>query len=230
VLCANGNTPISLAGLAAASTQPIIGNLAAAGPTMVTNTFIAAVPAPSNFCLPALCSTPSVRVGLPNGCDGFYWGSIAGGLTVSEGQNCLIFGGTVNGSILQIGGNLVVVGSTIKGDVTVLGGGTFSLGAATKIQGSLNVGLLPASSTTNQVCNVNVSGSVTYQLSAAPVDIGSSAACGNTVGGSLYVNATTAPVEADGNTVAGNLECLGNLSITGSGNAAKRKQGQCAGF
>jgi hypothetical protein len=43
-------------------------------------------------------------------------------------------------------------------------------------------------------------------------------------------NNTGSSTTVTGNNVANNLQCSGNTTITGSGNTAALKQGQCAAF
>jgi hypothetical protein len=131
------------------------------------------------------------------------------------------------------------------------GGGSFSINGST-ITGSLKVQQLPSSNLQNQVCNTTVGGDLQFQNNAAAVQIGSvSGVCaGNIIQGTLQVQNNKAATTLAANTVAGyldddnnggatqvtnnfignDLQCQNNKSITGSGNTAKQKQGQCAGF
>lgn len=89
------------------------------------------------------------------------------------------------------------------------------------------------------------------QNSATAVLIGAASGCaGNKVSGNLQVQNNTASTRIDSNTVGGNLtdqnntaatqvftnvitgqlQCSGNSSITGGGNTASSKKGQCAAF
>lgn len=156
----------------------------------------------------------------------------------------------MTGNITQTGGNLVLIGATVGGNVQVTGGGAFSLNT-TSIHNDLQIQNLPASAAQNQICGVNVGGNLVYQNSASPVEIGAATVCkGNTVGGDLQVHNNTAAASIFNNTVTGNLavqintapvmvfsnkvtnslQCGGNTTITGNGNSAQQKQGQCATF
>jgi len=184
-------------------------------------------------------------------CNGTFYGTFVGNLKVSAGQTCIFGGGGVTGNITQTGGSLILSGATVGGNVQVQGGGTFSFGGSARVLGNLQVQNLPASSVQNQVCGAVVNGNLTYQNSDAPVQIGADAICpGNTVGGDLQVGSNSAVVGIVGNRVAGNmqvqnntgsttvssnnvvknLQCSGNSTITGGGNTASQKQGQCAAF
>lgn len=94
-------------------------------------------------------------------------------------------------------------------------------------------------------------GNLTYQNSDALIEIGATTMCpGNTVGGNLQIGNKRAAVGIVGNIVGGNLQiqndagstlvfsnnvaknlqCSGNTTITGSGNSASQKQGECSGL
>jgi hypothetical protein len=53
---------------------------------------------------------------------------------------------------------------------------------------------------------------------------------GNIVKGNLQVQNDTGQTIVSNNNVAKNLQCSGNTTISGSGNTASQKQGQCAPF
>jgi hypothetical protein len=52
----------------------------------------------------------------------------------------------------------------------------------------------------------------------------------NTVSGNLQDQNNTAPTQVFTNSIGNNLQCSNNTSITGGGNTARSKQGQCATF
>jgi hypothetical protein len=135
--------------------------------------------------------------------------------------------------------------------VEVIGDGTYSIGPAASIAGNLQILGPCSSSSTNQVCGSSVSRNLLLQDSGAAALIGSATGCaGNTVGGNLQVQNNAGPTTIDSNVVGGNLldqnnpgatqvftntithnlQCSGNSSITGGGNTAARKLGQCASF
>ncbi|HWE50640.1 MAG TPA: putative Ig domain-containing protein, partial [Bryobacteraceae bacterium] len=184
------------------------------------------------------------------GCNGTYTGTFNGNIRLSSGQNCEFLSGGVNGNIQLTGGNLVLSNTTITGNVQVQQGGTYSIGPGTKIQGNLQVQNLPASAAQNQVCGTSVKGNLDFQNNGSAVQIGGPSCAANSIGGNLTVQNNTAATAAFGNSVSGNLQdqnntaptqifgntvgknllCQNNPSITGGGNTAKSKQGQCAAF
>jgi hypothetical protein len=102
------------------------------------------------------------------------------------------------------------------------------------------------------VCGTAILGILQFQANSSPVVIGSgSPACpGNTVGGNLVVNQNSGTTAIYNNTVGGSLldqsnskatqvffnhvtgilNCQNDAAITGGGNTAIQKQGQCATF
>jgi lysophospholipase L1-like esterase len=184
-------------------------------------------------------------------CNGTFSGTFVGNLNVSAGQTCMFVGGGVTGNITQTGGNLILSGTTVGGNVQVQSGGTVSITGFARIVGNLQIQNLRTSSVQNQICGASILGNLQYQNSNAPIEIGASTMCsGNTVGGNLQVVNNGGAVGIVGNTVTGNLQvvndsgsstvssnnvaknlqCSGNKTITGSGNYASQKQGQCAAY
>ena len=184
-------------------------------------------------------------------CNGAYTGTFQGNLTVVSGQSCVLVGGGASGNITATGGNLILSSAAVGGNVTV-NGGTFSIGPSTNIKGNVQIQSIPSGLATNRVCATTVSGNLEFQSNGTSVLIGSgSPSCaGNVIKGSLQVLSNSAATTLDGNTVSGNLQdqsntgptqvisnvitgtlqCSSNTSITGSGNTATSKQGQCARF
>ena len=177
-------------------------------------------------------------------------------VTLSTGQNLICLDGSITGDVKADGGSLVLHNCAVDGNVQMSGSGTFLLGS-TSIQGNVVVKNIPAGSAVNKVCDTTVRKALTFQGNGTTVQIGSTvAACpGNTIGGSvdvsgntaitaifnnvvggdMQVDDNTAATQIFNNTITGKLECSGNVaqpmnSITGGGNTAKQKQGQCAAF
>ena len=165
-------------------------------------------------------------------CNGTHDGTFKGNLTVSAGQNCIFIGGGVTGNVQQNGGNLELLESAeVGGNLQITGASTFTTCPGVVIKGNLQVQNLPAGTVQNQICGSDVQGNLQFQNSGTALLIGASSACaGNTVGGNLQDNNNTAPTQVFDNTINGNLQCQNNTSITGGGNTASKKQGQCATF
>lgn len=168
-----------------------------------------------------------------NACNGVYSGNFVGNIYISNGQSCeFTDGAIVLGNVYQTGGNLTLTNATVLGNVEIWGG-TYSLGPTLTVASKLEVENTPSGSTQNAVCGVNVFGSLYFDGNASPVEIGSSSGscAGNTIGGDLEVNSNSAAVQVFNNSVRDYLTCSGNTSsITGGGNTARSKQGQCSSF
>jgi cytoskeletal protein CcmA (bactofilin family) len=183
-------------------------------------------------------------------CNGTFTGLFAGTIKVTPGQDCILSSGaTLKGNIQVEGGTLELSGATVKGQITVQGGGTVSILPSTLIEGNLQIEDLPAGSAPIQICGATIDGNLQYQDNAAPVTIGAPPGCaadtirgnlqvsgnsastvisGDDVNGNLQVTDNTGPsTQVSGNVVGQNLQCQNNASITGAGNSARAKQGQC---
>ncbi len=186
-------------------------------------------------------------------CNGTYTGTFQGNVTVSAGQNCVFVSGGVSGNLTENGGNVVLTQSHVGNDVQINGGGTFTIGPGTTIGNNLQIQSIPSGSGQNQVCGTTVDGNLQFQSNGTAVLIGSTnpfSCAGNTIDGNLEVQSNSAATTVDGNTVKGNLTdqsntgptqvfnnavgnnlaCHQNSSITGGGNTAGSKKGQCAAF
>ncbi len=166
-------------------------------------------------------------------CNGTYSGTFTGTILVSPGQKCTFINGTITGDVQAIGGQLVLSGVLVTGGVQIHGGVVFSIDAFTTINGDLEIYNFPVSTAQNQVCSTTVEGNLRFHDNGTPVQIGSASASscgGNVVGGNIEVNNNTASTAIFANTITGNLQCTGNGVITGSGNTATLKQGQCSSF
>ena len=187
-----------------------------------------------------------------NTCNGTFTGLFAGNLTVTTGQDCAFSSGAIiEGNVHLTGGTLELAGATVKGQVQVQGGGTISILQSTRIQGNLQIQNLPAGSPPIRICGATIDGNLQYQNDGAAITIGGPACAGNTVQGNLQVSGNSAAIEISANTVSGNLQvqnntgpstdvsgndvgkslqCENNAAISGGGNSAQKKQGQCASF
>jgi microsomal dipeptidase-like Zn-dependent dipeptidase len=192
-------------------------------------------------------------------CNGAYQGgTFTGNITVTPNQICEIDGGVVNGNVTSTGGVVILLGgTTVTGSVNISGKATGSdatvplqvcgatvksnlliqtdssaitLGGtscgATKVGGNL---IVKSDSGAVSITSTSVTGNMTVQGNTGTVLVS-----GNTVGGNMQVqnntDAATNATQVMNNHVSQNLVCSGNTSITGQGNTAKSKQGQCATF
>ncbi len=203
-------------------------------------------PATLPFTLTAAASVPA-----SGKCNGVYEGTYKGNLTVSTGQTCIFVAGGVTGNIVENGGKLVLSGASVGGNFQD-NGGTFSVGPGVTIKGNFSVLEPPKSTVQSTVCGASIGGDLQVLESGTPVVIGSgtSSCAGNTITGSLNVsgnNATTSiynntvggslldlanakPTQVFSNHIGGSLSCLADSTITGGGNTAILKLGQCAKF
>jgi beta-glucosidase len=144
--------------------------------------------------------------------------TINGDLTVNPGDWCDLVDVTVKGDLNLIQASGVrIAGSTITGDVQ-----------ANNPSGSSD----PMSSGANVICNTTVSGNLHIHGSdtSSPWRIG---VCGPTsVGGNLLFQQNAATGNTiTGTTVQGNVQCVQNADVTGSGNTfggPVKARGQCA--
>lgn len=184
-------------------------------------------------------------------CNGVYGGTFKGNVTVSYGQNCRFMSGGITGNVTLNGGNLALSNMTVGGN-TQVNRGTFSIGPEVAIKGDLQIQNIAVGSAQNQVCGATVQGNLQFHNNGTAVQIGSSSqsCAGNVIGGNLEVHNNTAgtalfyntvtgnlqdqnnsaPTQVFNNVIGQNLQCQQNSSITGGGNTAKQKQGQCSGF
>jgi hypothetical protein len=130
---------------------------------------------------------------------------------------------------------------------------TFTIGAGSTINGNLQIQNLSRGPSRGQVCGATVGRNLRFQGNQTAVLIGSTvptSCAGNKIGDNLLINSNAGGTIADANVIGGNLlddnntgpaqvfnntisrklKCLNNSSITGGGNTAGEKQGQCASF
>jgi len=130
------------------------------------------------------------------------------------------------------GGHVALSNSTVTGNMAVQGGSGFSFGPGTKIAGNLSIQNVASGSAASQICQATVSGNLNISGNAIPIQIGNpqNSCFGSSFGKNVDITGNTASVTVYDNTVGKNLSCSGNTSITGGGNSAQQKGGQCAGF
>ena len=193
----------------------------------------------------------AVRSGQAFQCDTTYSGTFHGNVPVSSGRICIV-NATVMGNVQQAGGTLRVVGSIVAGNVQISGNGRFTIGPGAIIRNDLQIQNLAGGPVHNQICDTTVGGNLQFHNNGTAVEIGSaSTECvGSFIHGNLEVQNNTAATAMFDNIVIGNLQdqgnvaatrvfdnfvehnlqCQSNAQISGGGNSAKQKQGQCSDF
>lgn len=157
--------------------------------------------------------------GLAKECNTTITGTVNGGITVSDGDNCVLSGATVNGGVKMSGGTLEACDSTINGSIKSTGGTCVTLGLGSDdgdecssdlVNGHVSVENVTGGTGCPGVANVEIEGS-------------------NINGGAdLDDNGS---VEVEGNTIQGSLDCEGNASVTGFANTVTgQEKGQCVGL
>ncbi len=190
-----------------------------------------------NFSLAGAFIVPPGGAAPPNGnsCYGSYTGEFKGNVNVSTGQVCQFNGGIVDGNITVTGGMLFLTNAVVKGNVQI-GGSASGDGSSdesicgTTIQGNLQVqnhqNNLAIGGTAATGCASNViKGNVQVQNNTAAFSI-----IGNLIGGNLQVQNNTVSGVVSLNNISGNLQCSQDTNLSGNGNTAKQKQGQCASY
>jgi len=143
-------------------------------------------------------------------CEGVYRGQFSGNVQVSAGQSCVFVGGEIDGNVQVNGGSFTLSNATVKGNVQVSGGGTVDIGPAATIDGNLQIQGGSAGGGLDEVCGTRIAGNVQVHDNHGDVHLGS-----------------PAPTCA-GNTIGGILQCYDNAALSGGGNRAARKEGQCS--
>ena len=180
----------------------------------------------------------------------FNGGGVTGNVTLQGGSltlNKATVGGNVQvqGSgavsilpLTSIGGNLQiqnlppsmgnqVCGAVINGDLTYQNNAApVVIGGTSRCPGNLVGGNLQISnnSAATAALNNTVSGTLQDQNNLVSTTI-----TGNAIGGNLQVQ-NNASAQVSNNVVTNNLQCSNNRSISGGGNTAQQKQGQCTSF
>ena len=155
-------------------------------------------------------------------CNGTITGTVNGGITVSDGDDCILNGATVNGGVKMSGGTLEACGSTLNGSVDATGGTCITLGlgpddapatcASDLINGHVSLQNVTGGSGCPGVANIEIEGS-------------------NINGGADLDN--NGSIQLEGNTIQGSLDCEGNGSVTNEGitnTVTGQEKGQCAGL
>jgi len=235
------------------------GTLAAANYTFnlvggtYTITFTAAAPLSGSLCNGAYNGTFGGNISVSSGQVCVFVGGVVSGSLQHTGGTLQLVQSQVAGNVQITGGTFSITsGSSIAGDLKIQG--TPASSATSEVCGTLvkgdltvqNNGTAVLVGATDGSCPGNtVQGSVTVQGNSAQITV-----VDNTISDNLTVQSNATNTVVNGNTVRGNLvdknntggtqvftdqitgvlQCSGNTSITGGGNTASSKQGQCAIF
>ncbi len=160
--------------------------------------------------------------------------SVGGNVQINGGGMFAIGPSTIIRGDLQIqnipaGSDLnVVCGADVKGNLQFQNNAaSVEIGSYPSCPGNTIGGDLQVQNNTaaTQIYNNTVSGNLQNLNSTAATVID-----GNTVGGNLQAGNNTVSTQVFNNSVTNNLQCQNDTSITGGGNTAKQKQGQCSSF
>ena len=144
----------------------------------------------------------------------------------------MFVGGGVRGQVTVLGGDFTLSGASVTGRVMITGPSEFSISADSEIGGVLSINNVGSEVSSNALCGSRVTDNLLVYDNAAPIEIGSpQTSCpGNVMGQLGVIMNNTGPIRVYNNKIAKTLNCTGNLSITGRGNSAQVKEGQCIPF
>ena len=144
----------------------------------------------------------------------------------------LVCGSSVDGNLqYQNNGTAVLIGAAapascpgnlIDGNLTIQSNSAPASATGNTVKGNLT---LQSNTAAAGAVDNTVKGNLTVQSNTADTVVD-----GNTVSGNLQDQSNTAATQVFTNIVGGNLQCQSNTTITGGGNTAKSKQGQCSAF
>ena len=233
----NGNLTVSSGQSCTFTNGGITGNLTQTGGTVVleNSSFVkGSLQASSGILSISSSSSVSGNLQITGGNLSISNSSVSGNLQITGGGTFSI------GPTVSIGGNLQIqnlpasagtnqiCGDSVLGNLTVQQSGTATLiGSTSGCAGNMVDGNLEVESNTaaTKIYYNTVKGNLEVLSNTAATAI-----YNNTVNGNLEDQNNTAATQVFTNAVTADLECSGNSSITGGGNKAKRKQGQCTTF
>jgi hypothetical protein len=172
---------------------------------------------------------------------------VTGGGTFSIGPTASIGGNLQIQNLPASAGTNQVCGASVQGNLEIQNSGTATLIGSPGCAGNVVGGNLQVQSNTatTAIYNNTIAGDLSAQSNTALTQIYSNTVKGNlsdqsntaltqiysnTVKGNLTDQNNTAGSQVFNNAVISTLQCSGDSSITGGGNTAKSKQGQCATF
>ena len=164
-------------------------------------------------------------------CNGAFNGTFHGDIEVAPDQNCMFVGGGIDGHVRVLGGDFALSNAVVRGNVEIQGFSQFSIGPNVTIGGNLIIQNVTGQAA-SELCGSTVSGALLVERNAIPIDIGSAdGSCpGNTVGRELIIQGNSAQIDIFRNHIVGPLLCSNGQLISGGGNTAQDKTGNCTSF
>jgi hypothetical protein len=170
---------------------------------------------------------PTISSATPTECDNqTITGTVNGGLTVSDNDNCKLDGAIIHGGIVMTGGTLTVGVNNHK--CTIDGGIDMTAGTLIVCGSRINGGIFATGGRAVEVggvddeflsgeCNCNrIDGNTDVSGITGLVEFDS-----NLINGGLDLNSngipTSTEVEVEKNDIQGPLNCVGNASVTDNG-------------
>jgi hypothetical protein len=226
------------------------------GSTDITHTltvkYTSSVPSSGTSCNGAYNGTFNGSLTVTKGQNCMFVGGGTNGTITETGGNLVLNGSTVVGGVTVSGGTFSIGPTTTLKSTLVVQNLPSGL-TTSQVCGSTIIGSIAFQKNQSPVlfgsgpsCAGNViKSTVTIQSNTAAVTLtgnkitggvqvqsnsGATTTDSNTIGGGLQVQSNTGAAQVFTNVIGGSLQCQSNTSITGSGNTASSKTGQCAKF
>ena len=218
----------------------------------LTVKFTASAPPSGTSCNGAYNGTFNGNLTVTKGQNCVFVGGGTTGTITETGGNLVLNGSTVVGGVTVSGGTFSIGPSTTLKSTLVVqnlaSGSTTNQVCGSTITGSIQFqkNQAPVLFGSGSSCAGNVIKSTVAILSnTAAVTLdgnkitggvqvqsnsGTTTTDGNSIGGGLQIQSNTGAAQVFTNVISGSLQCQSNSSITGSGNTASSKTGQCAKF
>jgi MBG domain (YGX type) len=201
----NGNITVAAGEYCEIDGGTVNGNLTSNGGTVV----LINAKVTGNVQISGTSSSPGARQHVVCG------STVQSNLQFQNDTNPITIGGTTGSNCgpNTIAGNLQLQNNSAAALISV---GQTSVGKNLQVQNNPGTVTITSDTTGINLQVTNDTGGVTVST--------------NKVGGDLQVQNDSPSTAVASNTVTGKLQCSGNAGISGSGNTAAQKQGQCAAF
>ncbi|MGA2120135.1 MAG: VCBS repeat-containing protein [Bryobacteraceae bacterium] len=231
----------------------ILGYTTASATVYINVVFTGLAPASGTLCNGAYDGTFKGNLTVSAGQTCIFFGGGVTGNIIQTGGDLILIGATVGGNVQVQGGGMfsfsasavikgnlqvqgvpagsaqnLVCGVNVKGDLQYQNNGApIEIGAASTCAGDTVGGDIQIQ---NNTAATSISGNTVAGTLQVENNMAATSILGNTVAGNLQVENNPDPTTVFNNAVKGILQCSGNTAITGGGNTAAQKQGQCAAF